>query len=34
LFKVFPKYFRDVVYKFVAANRHKIFKKNWTYENF
>ena len=28
LFKVFPKYFRDVAYKFVAANRHKIFKKN------
>ena len=28
LFKIFPKYFRDVAYKFVALNRHRIFKKN------
>jgi len=28
LLKIFPKYFRDVAYKFVAENRHRIFKKN------
>jgi predicted DCC family thiol-disulfide oxidoreductase YuxK len=33
LLKIFPKYFRDVAYKFVASNRHRIFKKNWIYQN-
>jgi len=29
IIKVFPKIFRDSVYRFIATNRHKIFKKNW-----
>ncbi len=28
IIKVFPKIFLDSVYRFIATNRHKIFKKN------
>ena len=26
--KIFPKIFRDIIYKFISKNRHRIFKSN------
>ena len=26
--KIFPKIFRDLIYKFISKNRHRIFKSN------